>query len=265
MRLLFFFLLVGIVASAPAAKNESRKPFVMHGKQQRWTAAGLKAYHEKMRKVHKVNGPVQTIKDCFTVRTTFPTIQTCPLSPTFRSDRPVSSFHYSVLFFFSLFLLLSAVDYRVSLESGSEAIFLLAQDYPGRDVAFNQPFYNPEHSSTSKYVGDYHAFSGDLQVYGTTYSDLVGVSKGFPCVLHSKIFAVIICLQILLFRMLFVMGRYFILVVRQRLAAQHNAMVWYVNSWTLPSTSFVLGAVNSVYDEQAVNPELPNGVLGLSW
>lgn len=60
------------------------------------------------------------------------------------------------------------------MESGSEATFVIAKNYPGRLAG--QRFYDPAQSSTAQNAGDYYAFTGDLEVFGAAYDDVVGVS-----------------------------------------------------------------------------------------
>jgi hypothetical protein len=71
------------------------------------------------------------------------------------------------------------VEYVVSLETGSEALFLLGKNYAG--LGRNQSFFDPAQSSTAQLVGDYEGFSGALNVSGTAYIDRVTVSEKNGC------------------------------------------------------------------------------------
>ncbi|KAI6185657.1 Peptidase A1 domain-containing protein [Aphelenchoides besseyi] len=56
-----------------------------------------------------------------------------------------------------------------------DSFWLLDKSYPSRNISINQPYYDPDRSSTSQYVGNYTGFSGDLEALGDAYDDVLSM------------------------------------------------------------------------------------------
>ncbi|KAI6237900.1 Peptidase A1 domain-containing protein [Aphelenchoides besseyi] len=170
---LFILLLVSFLTTINVLCGQ--KSFRLESKVRFRTAAELRSYHEEKKKLHKnyiPNYPDSPILSLITVGT-------------------------------------PSVDYSVAIETGEESLWLLDKSYPGRNT--NQPYYDANQSSTAQLLDSYFGFSGNFEVSGDLYEDMLGI-LGFP---QSAV------------------------------------------------TNF--GVVKRVFDPYLNDPEVPSGVLGLSW
>ncbi|KAI6185704.1 Peptidase A1 domain-containing protein [Aphelenchoides besseyi] len=120
--------------------HSEQKSFRLESKVRFRTATELRSYHEEKKKSHKNYIP------------NYP-------------DLPILS--------------LVTVGTPLSIETGEESLWLLDKTYPGRNITVNQPYYDANQSSTSQLLGSYYGFSGNFQVAGDLYEDMLGI-LGFP-------------------------------------------------------------------------------------